>query len=170
MSSKHAFSFRKVAAVSALSAIALATVFLSGQGQSVAAPRPAESQSAAITKGAKIDSEQYTVEMKASGTYKANQEGNVEIAITPKGDYKLNAKYPVKFKLTDPAPEGLRFPKPLLKREDGKFEDKKGSFTVPFVAARSGKATISGVLSVSVCTDKNCVMEKLELDLTVDVN
>lgn len=170
MSSKHSFSFRRVATVSALSAIALATVLLSGQGHGVAAPRPAESQGTAIAKGSKIDSEQYTVEMKASGTYKANQEGNVEIAITPKGDYKLNSKYPVKFKVTDPAPEGLRFPKPLLKREDGKFEEKKGSFTVPFVATRSGKATISGVLSVSVCTDKNCVMEKLELDLTVDVN
>lgn len=163
-------SSRKVAVASALSVMALAFVVTSSQSQSVAAPRPAADESAAVSKGSKFDVEHYTVEMKASGPYKANVEGSVEILITPKGDYKLNSKYPVKFKATDTPPEGVRFPKPLLKREDGTFEDKKGSFKVPFVASKQGKANISGILSVSVCSEQNCLMEKLELDLDVDVN
>ena len=164
-------SFRKVAIASVLSAMALAFVVTSGQSQSEAAPAPdgRSSQEAASIAKSKVDADAYTVEVKTTGAYTANQEGAVEIAIVPKGDYHINDKFPIKFKATDPAPEGIRYPKPVLKREDGSFEDKKGSLKVPFVATRSGKAKVSGVLSISMCSDKNCLIEKLDLDLDVDV-
>ncbi len=40
---------------------------------------------------------------------------------------------------------------------------------MPFVAAKAGKATISGTLLLSVCSDANCIMDKVPLELTVDV-
>ena len=41
----------------------------------------------------------------------------------------------------------MTFPKPILKRADGDFEEKRGSFKVPFIAAKPGKVTIAGTLS-----------------------
>lgn len=151
----------------ALSGITFAVA--SGQGTSIAAPAPRNTNEASVEAGrAKVDNEQYAIEMK-SGAYKAGQEGTLEILITAKGDYKINEKYPIKFKAAEPADGSVKFSKAVLKREDGTFELKKGSFKVPFTAAKSGKATVSGVLSLSVCTPENCLMDKVELETTVDV-
>jgi len=153
---------------------ALGFVLASGCNQSEAAPQPAgvtsESKSAApAKKGPKAESETYSVELKTTGPYAAGKEGVLEISIDPKGPYHINDQYPYKFKLVDPAPEGVTFPKPVLKREDGTFNEKKGSFKVPFVSSRAGKAKIGGTLSLSVCSDANCIMEKVELEVDVDV-
>jgi hypothetical protein len=167
-------SLRNVSIASTLSLVAacgIAFAVASGQSQSIAAPPPPNErtdESAAVGKS-KIDNDQYLVEMKSAGSYKANSEGTVEIAITPKGDYHINDKYPVKFKAAEPADGSIKYPKPLLKREDGTFSEKQGAFKVPFVATRAGKAKVSGTLSVSVCSERNCIMDKLELDLDVDV-
>lgn len=117
----------------------------------------------------KVEDAVYTVEMKPTGTYKAGQEGVVEVAILSKGDYHINDKYPLKFKVAEPAAEGVSYPKPLLKREDGKFEETKGVLKVPFVAAKAGKAKVAGVLSFSICSAANCLMQKQELEAIVDV-
>ncbi len=37
------------------------------------------------------------------------------------------------------------------------------------MAAKSGKVTIAGTLSLSVCSDANCIMDKVPLELAVDV-
>lgn len=158
--------------LAALSGLTFAISF--GCAQSDAAPPPsreavAESTPAGIAKGPRVDAENYTAEIKASGTYKAGQEGTVEITIVPKGVYKINNQYPYKFKTPDPAPEGVTYPKKILKREDGSFDDKKGSFKLPFVAAKPGKAKVLGTLYLSVCSDANCLMEKQELEVEVDV-
>jgi hypothetical protein len=122
-----------------------------------------------VAAGAKAESENYIAEIKVTGPYAAGKEGTVEVVLVPKGSYHINAQYPYKFKATDPAPAGVTFPKPLLQRADGTFEEKKGSFKVPFVAAKAGKATVSGTLSLSVCSDANCIMDKVELAVDVDV-
>ncbi|MDI1445308.1 hypothetical protein [Polyangium sp. 6x1] len=148
----------------------LTFVLASGCGRSEAATqRGDETNVAAVAKGPKAESDTYAVEMKATGPYAAGKEGSLEITIVPKGAYHMNDQYPYKFKLVDPAPEGVTYPKPLLKREDGTFNEKKGSFKVPFVASRAGKAKIGGTLSMSVCSAANCVMEKVDLEVDVDV-
>lgn len=148
----------------------LTFVLASGCGQSEAAPAPRNTatESTSLAKDAKVDGEQYTVEIKGRGEYKANEEGTVEVTLVPKGAYKINAQFPVKFKVSE-GTEGVTYSKPLLKREDGSFDEKKGSFKVPFVASKAGKAKIGGVLSFSVCSDANCVMDKKELEVAVDV-
>lgn len=157
-----------LACVVALSGLSF--VLASGCGRSEAATqRGEETNVAAVAKGPKAESETYAVEMKATGPYAAGKEGTLEITIVPKGAYHMNDQYPYKFKLVDPAPEGVTYPKPLLKREDGAFNEKKGSFKVPFVASRAGKAKIAGTLSMSVCSAANCVMEKVDLEVDVDV-
>lgn len=154
--------------LAALSALAFAISL--GCGKSEAAQnRGATTESAAVAAGPKAETETYVAEMKASGAYAAGKEGVVEIALSTKGDYHINKQYPYKFKAADPAPEGVSFPKPVLTRDAGTFEEKKGSFKLPFVAAKAGKTTVKGTLYMSVCSDANCVMDKVELSLDVDV-
>lgn len=117
----------------------------------------------------KKDAQGYNVELKAAGPYKKGVEGTVELMLTPKTGFHVNPDYPAKFKLVDPAPEGVTFPKKVLKKDDGKFEEKQGSLKIPFVADKAGKAKIAGTFQFSVCSDKNCFMEKAELDVEVDV-
>lgn len=163
---------RKVSVSDAVYFVALgATAFAlaSGCGRSEAAPSRGASAETNIAAGARSETDNYIAEIKATGAYKAGAEGTVEVTLVPKGGYHTNAQYPYKFKLADPAPEGLKFPKPILQRADGTFEEKKGSFKVPFVAAKAGKATISGTFSLSVCSDANCIMDKVPLEVAVDV-
>jgi len=142
-----------------------------GCSKSEAAPARggAAHESTAVTGGPRAETDNYIAEIKASGDYKAGAEGVVEVTFATKGDYHINKQYPYKFKATDPAPEGVSFPKPLLQRADGTFDEKKGSFKVPFVVAKSGKAHIAGTLSLSVCSDANCIMDKVALEVDVDV-
>jgi hypothetical protein len=55
-----------------------------------------------------------------------------------------------------------------MRREDGDVSDKGATFKVPFVAARAGKAIVAGTFSFSVCSDANCLMEKVELEVEVE--
>jgi hypothetical protein len=119
--------------------------------------------------GPKAESDNYIAEMKAGGGYKAGAEGAVEVTLTPKGSYHTNAQYPYKFKVADPPADGVSYPKPVLARADGNFEEKRGSFKVPFVVAKAGKATVGGTLFLSVCSDANCIMDKVALEVPVDV-
>jgi hypothetical protein len=163
---------RLSAPVSCAIALSGLAVLGSGCGQSEAATaRGVGAETPAAPPGAKskVDDAVYSLEMKPTGTYKVGQEGLVEVMLVSKGDYHINDKYPIKFKLADPAPAGVSFPKPILKREDGVFEEKKGLLKVPFVAANKGQTKVAGVLSFSMCSTGNCLMQKQELEALVDV-
>ncbi|KYF77103.1 hypothetical protein BE17_36740 [Sorangium cellulosum] len=157
----------------AMCLIALSGIAALGSGcnQSEAATsRAAEAPAAAPQGGkSKVEDAVYTLEMKPTGTYKAGQEGLVEVSLLSKGDYHINDKYPIKFKVAEAAAEGVSYPKPLLKREDGSFEENKGLLKVPFVAAKKGKTKVAGVLSFSICSAANCLMQKQELEAVIDV-
>lgn len=159
-------------ALSLLTLSGLAFALALGCGKSEAAPAPTRSAGAEATSvgaGAKAETENYVVEIKGDGAYKAGAEGTVTVTLVTKGDYHINKQYPYKFKATDPAPEGVTFSKPVLQRGDGTFEEKTGSFKVPFTAAKAGRATVGGTFYLSVCSDANCVMDKVPLELAVDV-
>lgn len=141
-----------------------------GCSKSEAAParRSSPPEGASVT-GPRAETENYLAEIAAGGAYKAGAEGTVEVTLTPKAGYHINDQYPYKFKAADPAPEGVSFPKPTLVRADGSFEAKKGHFKVPFLASKAGKFTIGGTLSLSVCSDANCIIDKVALEVPVDV-
>jgi hypothetical protein len=136
---------------------------------SEAAARPDAGSSHTLAATAKVETDSYVATMVPVGDgYTAGKEGTVEITITPKAKFHVNAQYPIKFKTVDPPPENITYPKPLLARADGTFSDTRGSFKLPFVAKSAGKVTVAGKLSLSVCSDSNCVMDKVDLELTVD--
>jgi hypothetical protein len=118
--------------------------------------------------GSKADAANYTAEIAGNGAYKVGAEGTVTVTMAAKGEYHINPQYPYKFKTNAPG-DGLSYPKPTLLRADGKFEEKRGSFQIPFVAAKAGKVTVGGTLNLSVCSAANCVVDKVPLEVTVDV-
>ncbi|EYF07917.1 hypothetical protein [Chondromyces apiculatus] len=159
------------AALTALSALALTGALAGCTASEAATPPPGSDVQAApaAAKGPKVDSETYTIEMKPTGKYKAGQEGSVEVTLVPKAPYHINDKYPIKFKPTEPAPDGIKYPKAVLKKEDGTVDDKKALFKVPFVVSKAGPTKVSGTLYMSVCSEANCIMDKQELEASVDV-
>ncbi|MBI2392211.1 MAG: hypothetical protein HYV09_21670 [Deltaproteobacteria bacterium] len=145
----------------------LAAVVLSAAVVSPAFAAPAKSSS--LVAANKKDGASYTVELTAKGPYKKGAEGTASLVLKAKPGFHVNPDYPAKFKLQDPAPEGVTYPKKVLKKEDGKFEEMQATFGVPFVAANAGKAKIGGTFHFSVCSDKNCFLEKQDLEVDVDV-
>jgi hypothetical protein len=135
-----------------------------------ATSRNTKAESTAVGASAKAETENYVAEIKATGPAKAGSEAAVEVTLKVKGAYHTNDQYPYKFKLIDPAPEGVTYGKPLLKREDGKFDKTSGSFRVPFTAAKAGTYKIGGQFSLSVCSEANCIMDKVDLVTDVTVN
>lgn len=162
--------------ITLLAALGLAFAFACNQSEAA----PQQRQTAAPEKagqddgargpaaGPKVETETYLIEMKLAGACKAGSECIAEVTLTAKDKYHTNAQYPYKFKLADPAPEGVTFPKPILQRADGKWEEKLGSFRVPFVIAKPGKAKIGGTFSLSVCSEANCIMDKQPLEIEAE--
>lgn len=147
----------------------LAFAIASGCSNSEAAPAPGKDAPAAQVGASSKEADSYKTAIASSGACTAGKECKVEVSLESKGAFHINDKYPLKFKASDPAPDGVTYTKATVKREDGKFEERKGSLPVAFTAARAGKVKIGGTFSFSVCSDANCVMEKVELAVDVDV-
>lgn len=149
--------------------MAFGVAFEPGQSEAAARGVIAETNQLFPAATNRSETESYVLEIKPVGAYAVGKEGNVEIVITSKAPYHINDAYPYKFRTPESAPEGVTYPKPLLVRADGKFDEKQGTFRLPFVVSKAGKFKIGGTLSLSVCSTSNCIMEKVELELDVDV-
>jgi hypothetical protein len=79
----------------------------------------------------------------------------------------VNDQYPIKFKVKEAA--GVKYPAAVVGKDKAKVEKQKATMPIAFVAESAGKQTVSGQFLFSVCTDENCLMEKRDLSLVVDV-
>ena len=116
----------------------------------------------------KLETDTYLVEITAGGPFKAGSAGSVKVTLTTKGAFHINGQYPYRFKAAAP-PDGVSYPKPVLERADAQFEEKKATFTVPFLASRAGKFNVGGVLNMSVCSAGSCIVQKAPLEISVTV-
>lgn len=151
-----------------LSATAFGVAFEPGQAAD-AAPGVIAETNQTLPLASRVDNEGYTAEIKTTGTYTVGKEGTVDIIITAKEPFHINDAYSFKFRTPDPAPETVTYPKPLLSRAEGTFDAKTGTFHLPFVVSKAGKPKIGGKLSLSVCSASSCLMEKVDLEVEVDV-
>lgn len=139
------------------------------KGEAAAEPLGNSARPVLSALGVTHETENYKVTIEAPGPFKKGTEGKVDVVLTTKGDYHINKQYPYKFTCQDPPADGVQYPKPVVRREDGTFEERKAVLSVPFVANRSGEVKLGGVMSLSVCTDANCMMDKAPLEITVKV-
>ena len=139
------------------------------KGEAAAEPAGSAGRPAAHALGATHETDNYKVSIEAAGPCKAGVECKVNVVLTTKGDYHINKQYPYKFTCQDPAADGVSYPKAVVRRDDGTFEERRAVLPVAFVAAKAGTANVGGVLSLSVCTDANCMMDKAPVEIAVSV-
>lgn len=153
-------------AVLGLSTLVLLGSAAIGCNRSEAATNRDKPAAAAPTGGAKVETDDYSVELKPSGTYSKDKEGVIEVIIEAKGDKHINDQYPFKFTPKENDDVGYKGP---TGKDGGSFDAKKAVLRVSFTPKKSGTVKIAGKVSLSVCSDKNCLMEKQELDREVTV-
>jgi hypothetical protein len=119
---------------------------------------------------ASVENANYSAKIASAGPCKKDQTCTAEIVVLAKGEYHINDKYPYRFKLEDPPPAGLKYPKAVIGKEDGTMDEHKVTLKVPFIPAAAGDKKVAGTLSLSVCSAANCLMDKQQLDLAVKVD
>lgn len=126
------------------------------------APAPA-----AAAGQSRISESQFDVALTSSGAYQAGKEGTVEIVLDAKAPFHVNDQYPIKFKAKEGA--GVKFAAAVVGKDKAKLEAMRATMPVAFTPESAGQHTVAGQLSFSVCTDENCLMEKRDLSLVVEV-
>ncbi len=111
----------------------------------------------------------YKVTIEPAGSYERGKPGVVRIVLITKGDYHINEQYPYKFVVQESSDEGVTFAKKTIRRADGTFSKSRAEMPVTFTSNRSGNVRVGGVLSLSVCTASNCLLDKRPLELTVTI-
>jgi hypothetical protein len=150
----------------ALPAAVFVVLFASALPSSNARAASEVPEGRALPSAANVEVDTYRVEMTTFGPYKSGAAGSVKITLTAKAGFHINGQYPYRFKTSAPA-EGVSYPKPVLERADGQFEEKTAVFTLPFVVGHAGKFAVGGVLNLSVCSPASCIVQKAPLDVTV---
>jgi hypothetical protein len=128
---------------------------------------PPGAAAAATPPASRVSESQFEVAIAPSGAYAAGKEGTVEVVLDAKPPFHVNDQYPIKFKLKESP--GVKYPAPIVGKDKAKVEKMKATLPVAFVPESAGQRTVSGQFLFSVCTDENCLMEKRDLSLTVDV-
>lgn len=108
----------------------------------------------------------FTAYLAAKPSYKKGEPATVTAIVNALGEYHVNQEYPYKFKMGT-APAGVSYPEAIVRAVSR--TEKKATMSIPFTPSAAGNATISGELSLSVCTDSNCVIEKAQLSVTAKV-
>ncbi len=139
------------------------------RSEAAPAPAPAGTRAAAVSSEAAHDTPNYKVTIAPSGPYQKGKEGMVRVVIVTKGKYHINDQYPYKFVVQDPPAEGMTYTNKTVRRADGKFEETRAELPVRFTPQRSGTVQVGGILSLSVCTPSNCLLDKRPLVLDIEV-
>ncbi len=154
----------------------LGTALLSGCSKVSEAKERGEATGQAATnelvapaKGPATDTANYRVAIRPAGSCKKGETCTVEVLLEAKGEYHINEQYPYKFKVDEAAAAGLKFPKPVVGKEDAVVEEKKIVLKVPFIADSAGDKKVAGTFSLSVCSAANCLMDKQPLEVVVKV-
>lgn len=109
----------------------------------------------------------FALSIKPAGAYMAGQKGEAMIELLSLGAYKVNDKYPYKFKIKQA--DGLKLDSNVIEKDNVKLEKKRAVMSVPFTPESAGKKTLAGQFAFSVCTDDRCLIEKRDLKLAFDV-
>lgn len=108
----------------------------------------------------------YTAYMGGQKVYKAGKPGAVAVVVSALNEYHINPTYKYKMKMDAP-PSGIAYASDVV--TDASKSEKQASLSVGFTPSAPGSYTLTGTCSFSVCTDANCVVDKVPLSVTVKV-
>jgi len=132
------------------------------------AAAPPADQAAATAASSKVRESNFELSMTPQGAYKVGQTGEVSVLLEAKAGFKVNDKYPYKFKVKET--KGVKFPAMVVGKDAVKLEEKRATLPVQFTPEAAGKHSIGGQLSFSVCTDDKCLIEKRDLALEIQAD
>ena len=133
-----------------------------------AEPTPSPGNPTPAVAGAVVDDPTFELRATAAGPYQNGELGQLEISLTPRGEYHVNEEFPIAVTLT--APAGLSLPKTELERSDcAEFGERKARFEIPFTPTATGEHRLEAMVSFAVCTPENCVPDERTLALVVPV-
>ena len=114
------------------------------------------------------DDELFTLAISKLGAlHRRGEPGVARIRLEAKGEYKCNVDYPYKFEARDR--EGVTYEPRVTRREALTIHDDLCTMDIAFTPEIAGMTTLEGTFSFSVCTQQRCVLERLELGLTIAV-
>ncbi len=121
------------------------------------------------TAKAHTDGQHYALDAKAPGSVSVGGAGDLEIVLLAKDGYHINDQFPYKLRTAVEPAGAVTFEKPELTRTQGTYTKTEARFKARFAGAKAGDAKIGGVLAISVCTAKECVTDKVQLEVPVTV-
>ncbi len=118
-------------------------------------------------KGEKKTEGSYAAWLQSSGKYAVDKPGAVVAVVSAQGEFKVNDKYPYKFKLGG-SPAGVTFAGDTFR--GASLSQKQASLSIPFTPTSAGAKTISGTFFFSVCNEETCHIKKQPLSVTINVD
>jgi hypothetical protein len=132
--------------------------------------KPSDSLPVAIsTAKAHTEGQHYVLDAKAPAQVSVGGNGELEIVLLAKDGYHINDEFPYKLRTAAEPAGAVTFEKPELSRTQGSYTKTEARFKARFAGAKSGEAKIGGVMALSVCTAKECITDKVELEVPVTV-
>jgi hypothetical protein len=124
---------------------------------------------AVATAKAHTEGKHYTLDVTAPGTVAVGGAGAFQVTLAAKDGYHINDEFPYKLKASADPPGIVTFDVPELSRKDGKYTKTDARFELKFAGAHAGVARVGGMMALSVCTKKECIVDKIAIEVPVTV-
>jgi len=148
--------------------MALPTSSTAPDGGGSASPTSLSSVSVTIAK-AHLDGKHYTLDARSPGNVSVGGHAEFEIALVAQDGYHINEEFPYKLKTNAEPAAVVSFDAPELLRSQGTYTKTEARFRARFSGAQAGAAKVGGTLALSVCTKKECVIDRIQIDVPVTV-
>jgi len=139
-------------------------------------PKPEEAVHDNAAQSSISKGKNFEIETRGPAACNAGAECAALVHLKALGNFHINKEYPYRF-LAKPSP-GIKFvgkdpggPE-IFSKAAGDFlidSEKEASLSVSFVPDAKGRATVSGVYKMSVCTEEACEIQEAPLSIDVTV-
>ena len=115
------------------------------------------------------DGQHYSLDARAPALISAGGNGELELVLAAKDGYHLNDAYPYKLHLSSDPAESIAFERADLTLEASTRTKTEARFIGHFSGAHEGASKVIAAFAFSVCTKKECIIDKVQLELPVRV-
>jgi hypothetical protein len=134
-----------------------------------ALPKPSDLPATISTAKAHTEGQHYVLDARAPASVSVGGAGVLEIVLLAKDGYHVNDEFPYKLRTAVEPAGNVTFEKAELTRAEGAYTKTEARFQARFAGAKAGDAKIGGVMALSVCTAKECITDKVQLEVPVTV-
>jgi hypothetical protein len=119
---------------------------------------------------AQYKGQHYLLNARATRFVPPGGSGEFNLALLAEDGYRIDDRYPYELKLTTQPADILTLERTRLGRAEGSYSDTGAWFRVRFQAVRSGEAQIHATMTLSICMNRVCVKDTVQLEVLVQIN